>query len=739
MSLASRSALPSLPCQNRTVTSNDETSTPSATLHELARAHGIATSYQDSDGRLIEASAATLSRLLNALGVDASDPEAALAAHQDAAASRPLPGTVVTTAGFPYVFACHVHDGAQAEVWIELEDGGQREVAQRENFTPPRTVDGVAWGEASFEVPADLPQGWHRLRLRSAGVDATATLVVTPERLSSAARVAEQPTAGMMAQLYSVRSRGSWGIGDFRDLGELAVVAARHGFDFLLTNPLHAAEPFPPVEDSPYLPSSRRFINPIYLRIEDVPEYAGLDPKLRDEVAESAAPVKKMNTSADFLERDVVYAAKLAVLRELHNQERPPERAQAFARYVESEGDGLIDFARWCADQELTRADGRHSGTHAADPQTPEEYRELVDFYLWLQFLCDEQLAGAQRRAKAAGMSIGIVADLAVGTHPGGADAAVLRDYLAPRASVGAPPDGYNQQGQDWSQPPWHPQALADAGYQPWRDLLRTILRHAGGIRVDHILGLFRLFWIPRGLSPQDGAYVSYDFEAMLGILVLEAERAGAVVIGEDLGTFEPWVREALAYRRVLGTSVLWFESDASGSPTGQPDYRSLTAASIGTHDLPPTAGFLDGEHIRLRDRLGLFTRDLATEDREDVEWQNAILDTTRKAGCFDDPAPGPFAGLTREERGETEPLIVALTRYVAGTSAALTITQLVDLVGDRRAQNQPGTTQESYPNWRVPLCDGEGQPVLLEELDRNDLFEQVSAAAQRPRSEENG
>ena len=180
---------------------------------------------------------------------------------------------------------------------------------------------------------------------------------------------------------------------------------------------------------------------------------------------------------------------------------------------------------------------------------------------MWLQFIADEQRRIAQERAQAAGMQIGIMTDLAVGIHPDGADAHTMRDVLVADASVGAPPDQYSQQGQDWSQPPWDPQALAQAGYAPWRDLLRTVLRHSGGVRVDHILGLFRLFWLPRMDTPADGAYMNYDYRAMVGILVLEAQRAGVVVVGEDLGTFEPWVQEVLRDNGILGTTVLWFES----------------------------------------------------------------------------------------------------------------------------------------------------------------------------------
>ena len=332
-------------------------------------------------------------------------------------------------------------------------------------------------------------------------------------------------------------------------------------------------------------------------------------------------------------------------------------------------------------------------------------------------------------------MSIGIMADLAVGVHPGGADATNLAGVLASEASVGAPADGYNQNGQDWSQPPWHPRKLAEAGYRPWRDMLRTVLRHSGGIRVDHILGLFRLWWIPRGQSPLTGTYVHYDHNALVGILALEAERAGAVVIGEDLGTFEQWVQDVLAARGIMGTSILWFERSPSvDGPRHQDEYRSLALSSVTTHDLPPTAGYLYGEHIALRDRLGLLIRDTETENSEDLAWQNRILARIGEYGLFDGTALDghDFDGAARDERGDITDLLVAMHRYIAGTPSALTCTSLVDMVGDIKAQNQPGTTQDLYPNWCIPLCDATNTPILIHDLPALPLFRAVAEASRR-------
>lgn len=705
-------------------------------LRELADAHGVATRYTASDGEEITVTEDTLLKTLRALGVALSDaPDAeelasVLAAHRAAESVRPLPPSVVAVAGDARTFNVHVHHGAPADVLLLLEDGSTREVHQEENWNPPVTVDGQEWGEATFRLPSDLPLGWHTIELRSGEARHECALIITPDRLSTTDVYVNEPATGVMAQMYSVRSRTSWGIGDFHDMGLLAEVLAREaGADFLLVNPMHAAEPFPPAEDSPYLPTTRRFINPIYLRIEDIPELSQLDEATRTDVLELGEELNELNRTSDYIERNPIYQAKLDVLHEMHSRGRTPEREAEFRAYIEREGQGLVDFAAWCAQREIEQIHAPRA--HAIIPPI----NDLINFYMWLQFLCDEQLAAAQARARAAGMKIGIMADLAVGVHPGGADAHNLEPWLAPDVSVGAPPDNYNQQGQDWSQPPWHPARLAEAGYRPWRNLLSTVLRHSGGIRVDHILGLFRLFVMPRMQHPKTGTYVRFDHEALVGILALEAERAGAVVVGEDLGTFESWVQDVLADKGVMGTSILWFEgSPTVKGPRLQDEYRQLALSSVTTHDLPPTAALLAGEHIALRDQLGLFTREVAVEDAEDLEWQAEVLDRVRETGCFDgtDLADTTFEGLARHERGDTHDLMVGIHRFIAGTPSALNCISLVDMVGDVRSQNQPGTNRDQYPNWCVPLCDGEGNPVLIEDLAGVELFHRIAEASRR-------
>ena len=363
-----------------------------------------------------------------------------------------------------------------------------------------------------------------------------------------------------------MRSDESWGVGDLGDLADLATwAAAAHDADFVLINPLHAAEPVAPVEPSPYLPTTRRFVNPLYLRVEDVPELARLEHAAHRRVLALGATARALN-AVDRIDRDSAWTAKKEALRLVFDGGLTGRRAHSFTEFCEREGDGLTTFATWCALAEAYGLPWAGWELELQDPSSTavaafrERHADDIRFHKWLQWLLEQQLATVQRDARAAGMSLGVVHDLAVGVHPLGADAWGLGDALARGVTVGAPPDQFNQLGQDWSQPPWRPDRLAELGYAPFRDMVRTVLRDSGGIRVDHIIGLFRLWWIPAGGTPADGTYVHYDHEALLGILVLEAQRAGAVVIGEDLGVVAPHVRDYMMERGLVGTSILWFE-----------------------------------------------------------------------------------------------------------------------------------------------------------------------------------
>ncbi|OBJ00550.1 4-alpha-glucanotransferase [Mycobacterium sp. 1465703.0] len=684
-------------------------------LIELARRYGIATDYEDWAGRRVRVSEATLKAVLGALGVAAANEQernVALTAKLRSHWARRLPATIVGRTGEQIRFWAHVTHGDPAEVWLQLEDGTVRDsVEQVDNFTPPFDLDGRWVGEASFMLPSDLPLGYHRVHLRSGDSETSTALIVTPDWLGLPEQLGARRAWGLAAQLYSVRSRQSWGVGDLTDLTDLAVwSASRHGADYLLVNPLHAAAPTKPMEPSPYLPTSRRFVNPIYLHVEAIPEFANLTKRSR--VRRLRSEVQQRASRVDAIDRDSAWAAKRAALQLLHREPRSAGRELSYAAFRDREGRALDDFATWCALAEK-HGDDWHSWPEALQhPDAPgvarfvEKESDAVDFHRWLQWQLDEQLAAAQSQATRAGMSLGIMHDLAVGVHPNGADAWALQDVMALGVTAGAPPDEFNQLGQDWSQPPWRPDRLEEHEYRPFRALIRAVLRHAGGVRIDHIIGLFRLWWIPRGASPTEGTYVRYDHEAMIGIVALEAHRAGAVVVGEDLGTVEPWVRDYLLLRGLLGTSILWFEldRDGNGGPLPAERWREYCLSSVTTHDLPPTAGYLAGDHVRLRDSLGLLTRPVDEELESDRTELAAWMAELRRVGLLEDGDDDP------------EQVVLALYRYLGRTPSRLLGVALTDAVGDRRTQNQPGTTDE-YPNWRVPLTGPDGLEVMLEDV----------------------
>ncbi|MCF4138342.1 4-alpha-glucanotransferase [Streptomyces sp. Tue 6430] len=664
-------------------------------LTRLAALHGVAVSYRPSPDRTVTASAAAVTRALAALGVDAGTPEAtraALAGRERELAERLLPPTVV-----------HWSGGAEPDALAALPEGTRLRIETEQGET-----------RASLDR---LPPGVHTMTATAPdGRGARAHLIVAPPRLPTPAG----RSYGLLVQLYSLLSDRSWGMGDLGDLAELADWAGRAlGAGFVQVNPLHAAVPGTPTDPSPYRPSSRRFPDPVHLRIEDVPEfaYATVPERLRG-LRESAARLREaVLDKGALIDRDAVWELKREALELIATVPLGPGRRAAYCDFLAREGQSLEDHATWCALAEVHGSDWHRWPRGLRDPRSAETARarrdliDRVDFHSRLAWLTDAQLTAAQRTAREAGMPLGIVHDLAVGVHPGGADAWAQQDHLAAGMSVGAPPDAFNARGQDWGLPPWRPDRLAESGYAPYRRLLRALFRYTGALRIDHVMGLFRLWWVPQGEPPTEGTYVRYDAEAMLAVLVLEASRAGAVVIGEDLGTVEPGVREALRERGVLGTSVLWFERDweGDGRPLPPDHWRADCLATATTHDLPSTAARLTGEHVELRHRLDLSTRPLEEERAEAAADTGEWLDLLSRLDLLQGTGGG---GDTSSEEAE----IQAVHRFLLRTPARMIGVWLPDAVGDRRPQNLPGTWDQ-YPNWRLPVADADGRPVTLERL----------------------
>lgn len=597
------------------------------TLHELAARHGVATSYLDYAGDRVEVPDEAVVAVLAALDVDASSDAAIASALRRTADPGPPPVVVV-------------RQGEQVPL----------------DATEVVTEDGVR-----RQLGPDLPLGYHQ-----AG---PTTVIVVPRQ----APVPDGRHWGWQVQLYATRSTQSWGIGDYADLRTLCAATAAAGGAAVLMNPVHAETPVLPVTVSPYSPSSRLFRSPLYLRVEDTPEYAGATDQVRAEVDALRPLVEPAR-----IDRDAVWAAKQAALELLW----PGHRVGALAEFMTPE---LQRFGQFCALAEVHGHDWREWPAELA----PDPGR--VAFWCWLQLLVDEQLAVAGE-----GLGIGVLHDLAVGVDGAGADAWLLGDALAQGVTIGAPPDLLATKGQDWGLPPWRPDKLRARAYQPFRQMVRAVLRHAGGIRIDHVMGLSRLWWVPAGLGATYGTYVSYDREAMLGILALEAERAGAVVVGEDLGTVEPEVRESLDRHGVLGSAVLWFESrDGWFLPPSQ--WRRDALASLTTHDLPTAAGWLTGEWVEVRASLDQLNRPVEEERAHAARERQMLLAMLQHEGLLDDD------------------LVLSLHRALVASPCRIVLASLGDALGDLRQPNLPGTIDE-YPNWRLPLADGSGRPVTLEE-----------------------
>ncbi|HST67695.1 MAG TPA: 4-alpha-glucanotransferase [Mycobacteriales bacterium] len=548
--------------------------------------------------------------------------------------------------------------------------------------TGPSPVAGTVALESGETVTVaagdPLPLGVHRF--------GDVPLVVAPPALPwSGGRL-----WGWQIQLYQLRSARSWGIGDYEDLRTIARATAARGAGVLLVNPMHAVTPVLPIQPSPYFPSSRRFADQVAVAVDALPEYRSAPESVRIAV-DALRPV-----DGELIDRDAVWTAKRAAFALLVPPGPPvtdvdwsgPDGFAVFCALAEEHG---AAWDRWPAALQRPGPDA----LAAADP-------DRVRLHRWIQQRAVEQLDAAQQAARDGGMAVGIVHDLAVGVDPLGADAWLLPGILAAGATVGAPPDSFNQRGQDWGFPPFRPGRLAETAYEPFRQVVRAALTHGGGLRVDHVMGLFRLWWVPAGRGAAGGTYVAYDADAMLAVVVLEATRAGALVVGEDLGTVEPGIRVALDRAGVLGSAVLWFSREEDEiTPLPPERYRERAVASVSTHDLPTAYGLLADEQVRVRASLGQLDRPEDEELRRVSEEKERLLTMMRAAGLA---APG----------SSPEELVLDMYRLLVRTPCRVVLAMPADAVGDLRQPNLPGT-QDEYPNWRLPLADPTGKPVSLE------------------------
>ncbi|HET9077605.1 MAG TPA: 4-alpha-glucanotransferase [Acidimicrobiales bacterium] len=603
---------------------------------------GVAPGFHDVGGVWREAPRSTIDAILESMGAGPGDPPppALVTVRTD----HPLPG---------------VGRGR-----LRLEDGAES------------PVDG--------DLPAGIPPGYHTFEPEGGSPH---TLIVSPGRVP----YPDRPMWGFAAQLYATRSTRSWGIGDLDDLRELGEWAAGLGAGFSLVNPLHAPTPGRPVQPSPYYPGSRCFMNPLYIAVERV---EGAD---RLEALDRLAAAGRQLNRDRHIDRDRVWDLKSEALEGLFGFFAGH---QDFDRFLSRRGRALEMFAAFCALAERHGTDWRAwpagirhpGGEEVAGFARSEVGRTRIRYHSWLQWLLDRQAAEANDR-------LGLVADLAVGVDPSGPDSWIWQDSFAEGMRVGAPPDEFNTLGQDWGLPPFDPWRLRQGGYAPWIEALRAGMAHGAGLRVDHVMGLFRLYWITPEGDAGRGAYVRYPHDDLLNILTLEAHRAGAYVVGEDLGTVEDHVRRDLSERRVLSYRVWWFEDGRPGT------WPEAAMGAVTTHDLPTVTGVLTGSDLDAQRRIGMEPNEEASAGLRSKLLQRSGAD----------------------EGSQPAEVIAGVYRDLGAAPCRLLVASLDDVLAVEERPNMPGTT-DAWPNWSIAL------PEPLERLEQAPLAAAVAAGLRRDR-----
>jgi glycogen operon protein len=687
----------------------------STALATLASRCGILPSFLDARGDTRVCPPPTQRALLAAMGLETPDENAARAQLElldRREWQRSLPPCMVVVEGYAVLqIPVNLPAGTRSFSWrIDCEDG---EILEDEvkfkslDLKDRKALDLIVIERRQLQLALRLPPGYHKLSLKAGS--ASMRLIIAPRRCWLPPQLeSQQRLWGVAVQLYTLQSSGNWGIGNFSDLAALGTMLAALGADVIGLNPLHALFTDAPEQASPYSPASRTLLNVLNIdvaalaaRIDDPRANAAMDaPEFKRALAASRA-----SPAVDYT---AVAAATQEVLRLLFDAAATRQEGdewQHFERFRRDRGEA---FERECVFRALRESFARTSSDSAAWQAWPEEFRDVgsaavarfrkeqadaVTFQAWQQFVADSQLAGAAQASQH--MAIGLYRDLAVGCDPGGAETWTSPTSFAISARVGAPPDIHNPAGQDWGLPPFDPRALRDTGYEGFIQLIRANMRHAGGLRIDHVMALQQLYWVPTGQSPRDGAYVRYPLDDLVGILALESQRQRCVVVGEDLGTVPKGFRERMERANILSYRVLFFERTEAGflAPGVYP-FRAL--AVVGSHDLPTLRGWWQSADIELKQSLGLYPsdKDLADARRDRQADRTALLAAFETAGYASAPDMGP------------EELLDAAHRFLAASSAALAVVQLDDVTLEAEQINVPGTSTE-HPNWRRKLRVG--------------------------------
>ncbi len=720
-------------------------------LQRLCAHFGIATDYHDIFGNRHVIAPANLVTLLESFDVDPHAlPHESLAQRDAARWQEALPPAIAVDAGREHWQLTLRLPAAQPDIgWtLHTEDGtplhGRIDLhALPEGARGER--DGVAVCERQVTLSLPLPVGYHRLSLEGL-VGETLVLAAPPHCYQPPALQGDGRVWGPAVQLYALRSARNWGIGDFSDLTQLAQQVAPRGAGIIGLNPLHALFPHNPAHASPYSPSSRLMLDVLYIDVEAVDEFRDCEPAQRLVQSPDFQTRLAALREAPLVDYPGVAAAKFEVLELLYAHFRAQQRtgrsgsAGAFDDFRAARGDTLRRHATFEALQaHFFEGDASVWGW----PVWPEDYRdpaspavarfvqtqpERIGYYEYLQWQAARQLQRASDQCAALGMAVGLYLDLAVSVDRAGSDTWCQGDQFAHGASVGAPPDEFNPNGQGWGLPPLRPDKLRADGYRFFIETLRANMRGAGALRIDHVMGLMRLFWIPPGKTPQDGAYVHYALHEMLAVVAIESERARCMVIGEDLGTVADEMRGALARYQILSYRLMYFERGHDGEFKAPAEYPRHALVAISTHDLATLSGWWTGHDLRLRLSLGLFPNQALFEKQlfDRAQERVRLLLAVQRAGLLSGDAVAQATGAQTLEP-ET---VAALHAFLASTASQVMMVQLEDAIGQVEQANMPGTT-DAHPNWQRKLT------LDLQQLAVDDntlaLFQTLEAVRPHP------
>jgi 4-alpha-glucanotransferase len=721
-------------------------------LDRLARQCGIGDAYLNYRGDPVLISQASRKAILAAMGrptEDVAEIERVLVEIESEKWFSPLPPVAVVRSGSAGVTIAVGADALQRLLhWrVALDSGGELRGSLRTgDLAESESIQlGAEWRTRRVLVlPDDLPYGYHSLHVDvEGGASADCTLIAAP-RASFEPQVLRdgQRLWGVAVQLYTLRSGRNWGIGDFGDLADVVRGCAPAGASFIGLNPLHALFPCNPWHFSPYSPSSRHFLNVLYIAVERVAEYAtcvevqGMvaTPEFQQELA-------RLRSTA-VVDYPGVAGAKLPVLRALYEHfrrehlSRGSTRAAAFRAYLAERGEPLRMHALHDAIDEHLRGrdrdrywgwpawpEGLRDPGHAGAGEFAAAHSETVEYYAWLQWIAEEQIGAAQQLARRLGMKIGLYGDYAVGVNPSGSETWSDQALYRKGAGVGAPPDALALKGQDWGIPPQDPNVLATEQYAPFRDLIAANMRHFGALRLDHVMALYRQWWVPVGLDANEGGYVRYPHDDLMSVLALESERHCCLVVGEDLGTVPPEMSHAMAERAFYSYRVLLFEKHADGSFLRPDEYPRRAIATVTTHDLPTLSGYWSASDIALRQRLALYpSEDVRAQVEHERDRDRAALLAALNAAGLEPTESDASAGSYGEAFSR------AVHVYLARSSAALVALQAEDLVGMPDPVNVPGTSDE-HANWQRKM------KCSVEEFLSSEPVQQLLRGVQAARS----